>query len=112
MATDQRIWPAVVRSIGKDYSPAFGYRGTTSLDLTKALPNSKSSPLPVPAGFLDVSLRYTASNTNAQCANASNTLTSAFLIQVLSNALYTPTCSALPMEPEQAPLHKVLHKGP
>ncbi|CAL8462737.1 g2270 [Coccomyxa elongata] len=71
----------VVRSIGQDYSPAFGYRGTASLDLTKAVANSKSSPLPVPAGFLDVSLVYTANKANAQCANASNTLTSAFLIQ-------------------------------
>lgn len=70
-----------------DYSPAFGYRGTTSLDLTKAVANLKCSPLPVPAGFLDVSLVYTANKANAQCANASNTLTSAFLIQVLSSAL-------------------------
>ncbi|BDA50834.1 hypothetical protein COCOBI_17-0520 [Coccomyxa sp. Obi] len=71
----------VVRNIGNDVSPAFGYRGTTGLDLTKAVANTKSSPLPVPAGFLDVSLSYTASKANAQCANSSNTLTSAFLIQ-------------------------------
>lgn len=65
-----------------DYSPAFGYRDTPSLDLTMAVPNSGTSPLPVPAGLLDVTLTYVASSSNSKCANASNTLTSAFLIQV------------------------------
>ncbi|KAK9907301.1 hypothetical protein WJX75_001041 [Coccomyxa subellipsoidea] len=64
-----------------DYSPAFGYRDTPSLDLTMAVPNSGTSPLPVPAGLLDVTLTYVASSSNSECANASNTLTSAFLIQ-------------------------------
>ncbi|BDA50833.1 hypothetical protein COCOBI_17-0510 [Coccomyxa sp. Obi] len=73
--------PLSLRSIGSDVSPAFGYRGTPSLDLTMATPNFGVSPLPVPAGFLDVTLIYSANRANYQCANASNTQTSAFLIQ-------------------------------
>lgn len=76
-----------VDSSYSDYSPSFGYRDTPSLDLTAAQPNSGPSPLPVPAGLLDVTLTYLASSSNFQCANASNTLTSAFLIQVAARPL-------------------------
>lgn len=76
------FFAAAVRSIGSDVSPAFGYRDTPSLDLTMAVPNSGVSPLPVPAGFLDVTLTYSANSANTQCANATNTQSSAFLIQV------------------------------
>lgn len=77
------VHAAAVRSIGSDYSPSFGYRGSPDLDLTAAVPNSGPAPLPVPAGLLDVTLSYLAnSSANSQCGNASNTLISAFLIQV------------------------------
>ncbi|EIE26176.1 hypothetical protein COCSUDRAFT_61164 [Coccomyxa subellipsoidea C-169] len=86
-----------VRSIGSDYSPSFGYRGSPDLDLTAAVPNSGPAPLPVPAGLLDVTLSYLAnSSANLQCGNASNTLTSAFLIQAPTATLVSgpPTSTA------------------
>lgn len=89
------LMSAGIRSVGTDTSPAFGYYGTPNLDLTSAVPNSGSSPLPVPAGLLDVTLFYSAAPANSACVNASNTYSSAFLIQVRQLPVYPPSVDRL-----------------
>ena len=73
---------AALRVIGSNVSPSFGYFDTPPFDLTSAQPLSSSAPVIVPAGMYDLTLNYT-SNGNSQCQSASNTLPSAFVVQVM-----------------------------
>ena len=77
--------------IGTNISPSFGYSDTPAFDLTSAEPLTSSVPYPVPAGVYDLTLNYT-SNGNSQCQSTSNTLPSAFVVQV---SCWTPTLTLL-----------------
>lgn len=80
---------AALRVIGTNISPSFNYSDTPAFDLTSAEPLSSAAPDTVPAGVYDLTMKYT-SNGNSQCQSASNTLPSAFVVQVSSLAPYVP----------------------
>ena len=98
---------AALRVIGTNISPSFGYSDTPAFDLTSAQPLSASAPVPVPAGVYDLTLNYT-SNGNSQCQSASNTLPSAFVVQV---SCWTATCPLMLQDPVLVTLHYTSQKA-